>query len=451
MMRTSSLAMRRRLLGVLVSAGPLAIACGGAIEREGTSQTSAPSPSADSPRREPSPPNATPDEDAPSPPSANPTTPESPPPKTSQNPKLTSATCTNGGDPCGPVSTTPATVVCLTHDEMWKLWGAESPGATPPWDANGCLPGDALRNQLTCYGSPNANVVAGPIPEGGACCYAFCYGCCSGRPLVVRGEARVARGCSRDDWMQDARIRAREVLVDTTARAANAWLDDACMEHASIGSFARFSLQLLALGAPPELLVLAQRAMADEIEHARLCFTIASRLLGRPVGPGPLPITGLTIATSLADVAAETVREGCVGETLAALYASEQSDVARDEEIRAALARIAEDEARHAELAWRFVRWAIEIGGRDVRDAVATAFEEALRQLPLPPGDEDVEAWNALGRLDEERAARVANSAREDVLRPCIDALISTHPIGLVSDTLAESCARLRSSLSVSS
>ncbi|MBT9554900.1 MAG: hypothetical protein IV100_02675, partial [Myxococcales bacterium] len=45
----------------------------------------------------------------------------------------------------------------------------------------------------------------------------------------------------------------REVLVQR-------WLSVAALEHASVGSFARFTLQLLAVGAPPDLLLATQQA-----------------------------------------------------------------------------------------------------------------------------------------------------------------------------------------------
>lgn len=50
------------------------------------------------------------------------------------------------------------------------------------------------------------------------------------------------------------------------------WSADALAEHTSIASFARFTLQLLALDAPSDLLSRSQQAGKDEMEHARLCF-----------------------------------------------------------------------------------------------------------------------------------------------------------------------------------
>jgi hypothetical protein len=47
------------------------------------------------------------------------------------------------------------------------------------------------------------------------------------------------------------------------------------MEHASVAAFARFTLDLLALGAPADLVQSAQQALGDEIAHAELCFGLA--------------------------------------------------------------------------------------------------------------------------------------------------------------------------------
>ena len=49
----------------------------------------------------------------------------------------------------------------------------------------------------------------------------------------------------------------------------------------------------------------------------------------------------------------------------------------RDEETRRVLARIAEDEARHAELAWRTVSWALRVGGPAVRDSLRSEARSA--------------------------------------------------------------------------
>lgn len=260
--------------------------------------------------------------------------------------------------------------------------------------------------------------ISGPTIENGQCCYLFCEGACCGRPFVVDGVPVVAAPAERADWHGDIADAAPDSAL------ADAWLRDALMEHASIASFARFTLDLLALGAPAELVADAQRAALDEVEHARLCFALAARHGGAELGPGPLPVAFAPRA-SLAEAAVAATLEGCIGETTAALVAARQLAVARDAATRAALARIAGDEARHAELAWRFVAWAVATGGGAVRDAVTRAF--AMRMPDDAPAA--APANHAFGRLGPEELRDAARDARRDVIDPCAAALLRTERV----------------------
>jgi hypothetical protein len=217
------------------------------------------------------------------------------------------------------------------------------------------------------------------------------------------------------------------------------------MEHASIASFARFTLHLLALGAPPELVEDAQRASLDEIAHARACFALASRHAGAALGPGPLPLEGALPTLTLAEAAAAAVTEGCVGETLAALVAAEQLRVAVDPQARAALEKIAADEARHAELAYRFVAWAVASGGDDVRGAVARAFAAAIAADPAVVTGGDAGQARYLhehGRLRLNEIAQVQRAGLREVVEPCARALVAARTRGA---TLASPSTRLAS------
>jgi hypothetical protein len=178
---------------------------------------------------------------------------------------------------------------------------------------------------------------------------------------LVESSERVAPVATTDAWLRGSTVPKTEHL-SASERAALAahWTRLGQMEHASIAAFARFNLQLLSLGAPPELVEDCTRAMADETAHTRLCFEIASAYAGHAVGPGPLDIAGSLAVTSLPDIVELVVVEGCFGETRAALEALEALDAASDPVIRAAYEQIARDEERHAALAFRFVRWALE-------------------------------------------------------------------------------------------
>lgn len=177
--------------------------------------------------------------------------------------------------------------------------------------------------------------------------------CDIGRPLTTPEGARTAPTTERDDWSVGTSL-------EVDLEGARRWRQVAALEHASVASFARFTLQLMALGAPPELLSAVQRAAADEVRHAQLAFGIASALGDAPVGPGRLSLDGVTVATELADVARALVVEACVGETLGAAEAR-ASAVACLPALRPALEEIARDETEHAALAWRCLAWMLTL------------------------------------------------------------------------------------------
>ena len=276
-------------------------------------------------------------------------------------------------------------------------------------------------------------VASGPTRNATSqCCYVvdlqLCVG--GGRPYLVDDRAclsALARGV--DGWAAGAAPCCEGLSAGERAALAEAWAADALREHASVASFSRFSLDLLAVGAPAHLVTLAHRAALDEIRHAELCFALAAGYAGEALGPGPFPLEAdVRVAGSLAALAASAVKEGCVGETVAAVMAAEQLARAKDPAVRAALARIAVDEARHAELAWRAVAWAVRAGGAEVRAAAALAFAEALGGAAGGGGAEGAAALSDHGRLDAATAARVAASALDEVVAPAARALLALTP-----------------------
>ncbi len=267
----------------------------------------------------------------------------------------------------------------------------------------------------------------GPLEvQGDTCCYDYWEGGCCGRPFVVAGAIRRADVVERSDWSTSREDAAGGVDHETAEWLARAWLEDARLEHASIAAFARFTLELLALGAPGDLVEKAQAAGVDEAAHARACFALASRYAGRDLGPGEMDLQGVRLGVSLEEAAVTAVIEGCVGETVAAMLASRQLERASDPHVVSTLARIADDEAAHAELAWAFVAWAISRGGDDVVRAVARAFEASLA-APLPPSERfegDPVLAHAHGRLTPVEQAQVRRRALLEVVRPCAAALL---------------------------
>ncbi len=292
----------------------------------------------------------------------------------------------------------------------------ESPPARPGYPggklaANGCPTSDRLQDGC-------CNPARGtPTRQGGQCCYVFCAGACCGRPLTIDGEAVLSTARPRSDWR---RLENRE----PNAALGSAWLSDALMEHASVASFARFTLQLLALGAPAELVSASQQAALDEVRHAELCFGLASSYLGRDVGPGELSV-GAIGSLEWSDVVQSAFREGCVGETTAALTAQAQLSACEEAGVREVLDVIAEDEADHAALAWRFVAWALatEPSVREVLHQERVALASGQTGATCDPGPEAV-GWRAAGRLSASEQRAVERRAIDGVVLPCLDALL---------------------------
>jgi hypothetical protein len=204
----------------------------------------------------------------------------------------------------------------------------------------------------------------------------------------------------------------------------------ALMEHASIPAFARFVLELVGLGAPPELVILAQAAMADETRHARDAFGLASAYAGTALGPGPLDTDDALTARSPRDIVRTAILEGCIGETVAAVEAAEALAHATDPAVRDVLTRVTADETRHAELAWRFVRWVLESGAPDLRAATERELDDLIESARASRHDgvaEQNEALLAHGVLDPARRAELRARVLAEVVAPCARALRAAH------------------------
>jgi hypothetical protein len=258
------------------------------------------------------------------------------------------------------------------------------------------------------------------------------------RPLLAGASLRRASPVAREDWIAEcAETAPADVDASTLAALAKAYGLDGCEEHASVAAFARLTLHLLSVGAPPELVEMAHRASLDEIRHARTCFALARRYGGAPLGPGPLKLEGLfsaqaSLETTLPGMAALCAEEGCVGETLGVLLAADALERTRDPFVRTVLLRMLEEEASHVELAWRVVSWCIVQGGEPVRRAVAEAIRRgvaATRATEVRRYDGvDLDAWNAHGRVTCEQARAVAERGIRDVVEPCARILLARQP-----------------------
>lgn len=331
-------------------------------------------------------------------------------------------------DLCGSSSTCNAGTLCIQSFDylgcsamLGSYFACQTPNDTCGSDEQCSVPGERC---LVVRGEHHCRV---PVPVM----------CVPGRPFLVEGVARTASLRTRSDWCGTKNASLCGLSPRARAAAAAHWQAAALLEHASIAAFARFALQLLELGAPFELCRRSQQAMLDETEHARLCFALASRYAGRELGPTNLALDGALAGESLSSVVRLTFREGCVGETCAALEAAEALAAATDPAVRAALERISRDEQSHAELAFRFVAWALETDTTGELRAVlrlelATLRQEqdlGLRQrcnsfdhAKLGIGRSKLELHGVLGAT---RSRALRHAAVDRVVLPCAERMLT--------------------------
>ncbi len=251
------------------------------------------------------------------------------------------------------------------------------------------------------------------------------YAQSAGTPHKVNtpGQPRRIGGSS---WLAP---RPTGLPAEERAALALSWRLEACDHHSSIGSCARFVLQLLAVGAPGKLVAAAQRAGDDEITHTELCLAMASTYAGRPITlgaqQGEVALDGVNDEMA---IAVQTVRTGCVGETIRAALATAAAQQAADPAVRRVFVRIAADETRHAGLAWRYLKWSLsQQADPALLGAIAATFDAQLARASQrltetarranPPSSQP-------GIVGSTERATIALRTMRLVVMPCAHALL---------------------------
>ncbi|WP_426750360.1 hypothetical protein [Myxococcus sp. Y35] len=181
----------------------------------------------------------------------------------------------------------------------------------------------------------------------------------SSSPLFARGGHNACQRARRDDLLAATRGDA----VEATSIQALVRLRDALDLH----------------GADASLV-----SALDELMHTGGSTRQTWRHGAAPGLPKVEPLP----PRSLFAVALDNAVEGCVRETFGALVSRHQALHARDGGVRAFMARVAEDETRHAELFWKVDHWAqarLSAGERDVLRLAKQRASEALRAEVAEP------------------------------------------------------------------
>lgn len=251
-----------------------------------------------------------------------------------------------------------------------------------------------------------------------------------GRPFQTDTGRRESAAVSSSTWSNapwsSTPVRTDELPADLRDAVVSTWTATARAEHASVASFSRFVLELMALGAPAELVAWATRAQADEIRHAELAFGIASAYAEQPIGPGAFDLTGaLDRSTDVEAVLTGAIVEGCINETIASLQVRDAAAHAADPVLRAQLDQVADDELTHAELSWAFVRWLLA-QHPELAPVARAAFDDFATDAPAPTTGPDLSRW---GVRPQATQLALAAEALEHVVRPAAAALLATLPV----------------------
>jgi hypothetical protein len=249
--------------------------------------------------------------------------------------------------------------------------------------------------------------------------YMSTMGFSRGRQLRRFGRVLLPRLWLAPDWTT-ATLPAIEP-EGFPAVLAEQWRENGKTEHASVAAFARLTLDLMALGAPPSLIAAANRDALDEIRHTELCFSIARGLDGKTVSPGPFP-QAQRVATlprarrlALAKLAVDSLVDGALHEGVSARIVARLARRCEVPAVRNALREIAADEGRHSAHGWLVVKWCVEEGGRPVAEALKGAVRALPREmrsaLPAAAAGGQWERWGIHGHAleAEEYAAALAH------------------------------------------
>jgi hypothetical protein len=243
------------------------------------------------------------------------------------------------------------------------------------------------------------------------------------------------------DWIV-AEPTALALAIPETERGALAaeWRDNGKKEHASVAAFAQLTLDLMAVGAPPELVAAAQRDALDEVRHAAACFAIARDIDGLAESPSPFPdarsrrfLFTASRSIALTQIAIDALADGVLNEGIASRLLAQLAKKCEVPALSAILRDMAADESRHAAHSWDIVAWCLETGGTTVANALRGAVSGMPKKVcsALPAGARDG-AWERWGVHGVEMEAAAFVKTRE-AARVKLSALLDARTLQAAS------------------
>jgi hypothetical protein len=179
------------------------------------------------------------------------------------------------------------------------------------------------------------------------------------------------------------RTTAAELPDDLRAALAAMWRARMISEHRAVGIFQLFGLDLLAAGAPVEMLSAVCRAALDEVRHAELTARLTSIYSGQPETPPPgiPPLSEDPSITLHHQVVREALHLSIGSETFSAVLLSEKRARAVDPVVRDVLGVLIADEIHHARMGWAFLAALEDDRRAPLQGEILPLFDDLTRAM----------------------------------------------------------------------
>jgi len=231
----------------------------------------------------------------------------------------------------------------------------------------------------------------------------------SADPLFA--ELELLQPSEKSDWIRHLNDTTR---VTKSAAKAEFWLESGLSEQATILHFSRLAVNLIAIGAPSDLIRRAYQAAVDEIGHAQLSFGLAEEfdLEGRKFAPGTFDGAEerhAFVEHSLDHVCLQNLGGAGTAETLSLFHvAMSLAGNYLEQREREVLEIVLREETQHILLAWDIVHWCAEAKAKRSPNEVE-AFKQSLKNVAYAAVKQLLEKFEGTAAMIEtERFVRTA-------------------------------------------
>ncbi len=200
----------------------------------------------------------------------------------------------------------------------------------------------------------------------------------SGTPLEPEHQRLMRRRQAAIPWAEST---AGELTSAERERLAGTWTRRCAAEYLAVSTFSVLAIDLVAAGAPADVLSLCLRAGIDEVRHAEMCLRMVEIYGGQRIlpPPGMSRLPDDPKRPKVHQAMANTMLVSCVSETYATTILSATRDLTVDPAAQAVLTSIYSDEVMHARLGWAYLRYTLDRGGEAAIAAAAAMVPIALR------------------------------------------------------------------------